>query len=112
MRGCFITADGELFLGADYDSQETRLALAFSKDKALHKIVFDDVNMHDMTAEMIFGSSYDAAQRFKAKTLDFAQQYGAGPAKIALQLGILPEEAKELWLAWRKAYAGLVKWTK
>lgn len=111
LRGCFISRDGYVFVGADYDSQEIRIGAAFSRDEALLEIVRKGLNQHDLTAELIFGSGWVEEQRDIAKTLDFAQQYGAGPRKIAAQLGIPYIEAKKLWLAWRKAYAGLVGWT-
>lgn len=120
LRGCFIAREGHVFVGADYDNQETRIAAAFSGDETLRRVVFENLNQHLLTTEMIFDvhdketmnpntpgqSYYDIA-----KILDFAQQYGAGPRKIALQLGISVEEAKELWLSWRKTYSGLVAWS-
>lgn len=111
LRGCFITAPGHTFVGADYDSQEIRLAAGFSKDEALLRIVNEGLNQHKLTAAMIFGDDYDEKQYHQAKVLDFAQQYGAGPAKIALTLGISKGEATKLWKAWRKAYSGLVAWS-
>lgn len=120
LRGCFIAREGHVFVGADYDNQETRIAAAFSGDETLRRVVFEGLNQHLLTTEMIFDvhdketmnpntpgqSYYDIA-----KILDFAQQYGAGPKKIAIQLGISVAEAKELWLSWRKTYAGLVAWS-
>lgn len=123
LRGCFISRDGYVLVGADYDSQEIRLGASFSKDKALRKIVRDGLNQHAETAAMIFGARYvdktsvanpRTGQTLydQAKTLDFAQQYGAGPKRIAEQLGITKREATALWRAWRHAYAGLVAWTE
>lgn len=114
LRGCFIARDGFVFVGADYDSQEIRLAAAFSGDPAYNRIVAEGLNQHDLTAELIFGPNWrdNPFNRKAAKILNFAQQYGAGPQKIAAQLGISFAEAKKLWLAWRKAYRGLVKWSE
>lgn len=134
LRGCFIARDGKVLVGADYDSQEIRIAAAYSRDPALLRIVREGLNQHTETAKMIFGERFVdktsvlnplTGQTFydAAKTLDFAQQYGAGPFRIGAQLGypgtIDPEsgrkrahpEAYRLWLAWREAYAGLVEWT-
>lgn len=111
LRGCFIARDGHVFLDADYDSQEIRLAVAYSGDELLAKVISEGLNQHDLTAERIFGSNFTKSQRAQAKVLNFAQQYGAGPKKIAAQLGITVAEARTLWLGWREAYAGLVSWT-
>jgi DNA polymerase I len=112
LRGCFIARDGHVFVGADYDSQEIRLAVAFSRDRALTRVVNEGLNQHDLTATMIFGDGWEEKQRHAAKTLNFAQQYGAGPKKIGKQLGISYSRARSLWEAWRHAYAGLVKWSE
>lgn len=111
LRGCFIARDGCVFVGADYDGQENRLAAAFSNDPALREIVQSGESMHKKTARMLFGDDFSEGQYDIAKVLDFAQQYGAGPVTIARQLGTTPDKARGLWNAWRKAYGGLVRWS-
>jgi DNA polymerase-1 len=120
LRGCFIAREGKVFVGGDYDSQEIRIAAALSRDPALLRIVNEGLNQHVLTAESLFPTwttkdecpdEYGAA-----KILDFAQQYGAMPRKIAATLtaaGIptTPAEAKVLWQKWRDTYAGLVAWS-
>jgi DNA polymerase-1 len=140
LRGCFISEDGYVFVGADYDNQETRIAAAFSGDEALRRVVFEGLNQHLLTTELIFDvhdkttvkdESTGKTYYDTAKILDFAQQYGAGPYKIGLQLGMPPvkcvhrkpggylkhpkgdanPEAVRLWESWREAYKGLVDWS-
>lgn len=116
LRGCFIARDGHVLVGADYDSQEIRLAAALSRDPALLRIVNEGLNQHVLTAESIFPHWVSKAENpeeyHKAKTLDFAQQYGAMPRKIAASLKISEREAVVLWQKWRHTYAGLVKWSE
>ena len=120
LRGCFIAREGHVFVGADYDSQEIRLAAALSRDPALLRIVLEGLNQHILTAETIFPQWVDKAtnpnEYGASKILDFAQQYGAMPRKIAETLtkaGIptTPREATVLWQKWRHTYAGLVEWS-
>ena len=115
LRGCFIAREGHVFVGADYDSQEVRIAAALSRDPLLLRIVLEGLNQHVLTAESLFDDWTNKAEcpdhYAKAKTLDFAQQYGAFPRKIAATLGISESEATVLWQKWRFAYAGLVKWS-
>ena len=116
LRGCYVARPGHVLVGADYDSQEIRIAAAFSGDEALRKIVLDGLNQHVLTARSIFAtflSKEDSPVEYHAaKILDFAQQYGAMPKKIALQLGISVQEATEMWKGWRKTYKGLVAWSE
>lgn len=115
LRGCFVARDGYVLIGADYDSQEIRIAAAFSSDPMLTKIVLEGHNQHVLTAQSIFpsfkGKEESPREYAAAKVLDFAQQYGAMPKKIALQLGISVSEATAMWKGWRKTYAGLVAWS-
>lgn len=129
LRGCFLALDGHVFVSADYDSQEIRIAAAYSGDRLLNRIVAEGLNQHVLTAQSIFAERFkgksESPNEYKAaKILDFAQQYGAGPLKIGDQLG-LPRgpwnsergrfdanpEALDMWKSWRKAYRGLVQWT-
>lgn len=121
LRGCFIADDGWIFIGADYDSQEIRIAAALSRDPMLLKIVLEGLNQHVLTAQSIFPDYTTKeecpAQYGSAKTLDFAQQYGAFPKKIAETLtrsGIptTVAEATVMWQKWRHTYAGLVQWSE
>jgi DNA polymerase-1 len=115
LRGCFIADDGFVIVGADYDNQEIRIGAALSGDEALLDIIASGVSQHERTARGIYPDFIDKHQSplqyHRAKTLDFAQQYGAMPKKIAATLGISVPEAYDLWVAWRTTYAGLVRWT-
>lgn len=116
LRGCFIARDGHVLIGADYDSQEIRIGAALSRDPALMRIVMEGLNQHVLTAESIWpdrwkGKAETPDLYAHAKTLDFAQQYGAMPKKIAATLKISEREAFEMWQGWRETYAGLVAWS-
>jgi DNA polymerase I len=115
LRGCFIAREGHVLVGADYDSQETRLAAAYSRDEVLMAVVMEGLNQHDLTANGLwddYTDKHEMPDRYgSAKTLNYAQQYGAMPKKIAATLGITVREATELWQKWRQTYAGYVGWT-
>lgn len=111
LRNCFIARDGFTLIGADYDSQEIRVAAALSGDELMNKVVSEGINQHDATAASIFGDGFTKSQRQIAKTLNFAIQYGAGPKKIGESLGIPYFEARQLWSSWRSSYKGLVDWS-
>lgn len=116
LRGCLVAEPGYVIVGADYENQEIRISAGMSADPLLLKIVYENLNQHEMTTKSIwpeFTDKHDMPVHYhKGKTLDFAQVYGAGPRKIGLQLGIPTQEARELWLAWRQAYAMLVEWSE
>lgn len=98
MRACFIAAPGHLLVGADYSQVELRVLAHFSKDPALIDAFRKDEDIHSRTAALLFDK--DAGQitpdeRRGAKTINFGLIYGMGPQKLARELGISVNQAKE-----------------
>jgi DNA polymerase I-like protein with 3'-5' exonuclease and polymerase domains len=101
IRGLFIPEDGMKWGSFDYSSQEPRLLVHFaaSVPSALRSHVVDnvvdefnsgDVDLHQMVADLA------GITRKQAKTVNLGIMYGMGVAKLADQLGIPAEDAKDL----------------
>lgn len=90
LRGIFLPDEGEVICTADYGQIEICVAAHFSQDPNLLKVVNEGISQHDITAQNL------NIDRAKAKTLNFAEQYGCGPKKIAKILECTYEEAKEI----------------
>jgi DNA polymerase-1 len=98
MRACFVASPGMLFVGADYSQVELRVLAHFSKDPALIDAFRKDEDIHSRTAALLFdtdAASVSADQRRGAKTINFGLIYGMGPQKLARELGISTNQAKE-----------------
>jgi len=98
MRACFIAAPGHLLVGADYSQVELRVLAHFSKDPALLDAFRRDEDIHSRTAALLYDK--DAAEitpdeRRGAKTINFGLIYGMGPQKLARELSISVNQAKE-----------------
>jgi DNA polymerase-1 len=98
MRACFVASPGTLFVGADYSQVELRVLAHFSRDPALLDAFSRDEDIHSRTAALLFDK--DAAQvtsdeRRGAKTINFGLIYGMGPQKLARELSITTNQAKE-----------------
>jgi DNA polymerase-1 len=116
LRGCFIARDGHVLIGADYDSQEIRIGAGASQDESLLEVIRTGKSQHVITAESIWPDEFvdktaNPDLYTYAKNLDFAQQYGAMPKKIAAMIGCSEREAVVLWGKWRRTYKGLVQWS-
>ena len=101
IRGLFIPEEGMKWGSFDYSSQEPRLLVHFaaSVPSALRSHVVDnvvdefnsgDVDLHQMVADLA------GITRKQAKTVNLGIMYGMGVAKLADQLGIPSEDAKDL----------------
>ena len=106
IRGLFIPEEGCKWGSFDYSSQEPRLLVHFAasmpenmQDPVIKEVVHayntGDVDLHQMVAD-IAGIS-----RKEAKTVNLGIMYGMGVAKLANQLGIGQDEAKDLLEAHR-----------
>jgi len=98
MRACFVASPGMLFVGADYSQVELRVLAHFSNDPALLDAFRKDEDIHGRTAALLFDK--DAAditpdERRGAKTINFGLIYGMGPQKLARELSITTNQAKE-----------------
>jgi DNA polymerase-1 len=88
----FIPREGHVLITADYSQQEVRLLAHFSGDPFLTKAYKKDpyTDIHQMIADLV------GIERQQAKTLVFAIIYGAGIEKIAKQMGVDLETAREI----------------
>lgn len=98
MRACFTAAPGLLLVGADYSQVELRVLAHFSQDPALIDAFRNDEDIHSRTAALLFDKEPAAItpdERRGAKTINFGLIYGMGPQKLARELGISLNQAKE-----------------
>ncbi|MDO9633243.1 MAG: DNA polymerase I [Humidesulfovibrio sp.] len=98
MRACFIATPGKLLVGADYSQVELRVLAHFSKDPALLDAFRRDEDIHSRTAALLYdkdSGEITPDERRGAKTINFGLIYGMGPQKLARELGISVNQAKE-----------------
>ena len=101
IRGLFIPEEDQKWGSFDYSSQEPRLLVHFAAsmpDSMRHPVVDTiveeyhkgDVDLHQMVADLA------NIKRKEAKTVNLGIMYGMGVGKLAAQLDISTEEAKNL----------------
>lgn len=90
VKDVFLARPGHILLECDYAAMELRMTAHYTKEPSLVEAFKNGTSPHDSTAAKM-GISRD-----RAKTLNFAVLYGAGPKKIAETLGISLEEGRNL----------------
>jgi DNA polymerase I-like protein with 3'-5' exonuclease and polymerase domains len=101
IRGIFVPEEGEQWGSFDYASQEPRLLTHFAAalpprmrgemvDRIVEEFHAGNADLHQMVADMA------GINRKQAKTVNLGIMYGMGKGKLANQLGISEEEAKDL----------------
>ena len=112
IRKYFISRfnDGGVLLELDFSQLEI-YALAFlSCDKQLRSDLLSGQDLHDISAEMLYGPTFSQKQRKIAKQLSFQLQYGAGAKSMADKNGIPLKEAKRFISEYYHRYPGVKLW--
>ncbi|MQY60369.1 DNA polymerase I, partial [bacterium] len=97
-REAFIPAQGYLFLSADYSQVELRVLAHLSKDPALIETFLHDRDIHEETAERVFGNAsilFKEEKRRRAKIINFSMIYGASAFSLAKELETSTYEAQD-----------------
>ncbi|MBI3325987.1 MAG: hypothetical protein HYZ81_04690 [Nitrospinae bacterium] len=115
IRKAFI-AEGEdrRLLSADYSQIELRILAHLSQDATLIQSFRSGEDVHRRTASLIFGGAPEEVtpeQRARAKTINFGVIYGMGPTRLAREIDISLEEAKQFIEAYFATYPGVHRYT-
>jgi DNA polymerase-1 len=110
IRGAFIPEDGWWFVSADYSQVELRILAHLSADEHLAEAFSAGEDIHRRTAAAVLGIPIEevtAAQRGRAKAVNFGIVYGQTPFGLAQQLGITPDEAADFISKYFAQYQGV-----
>ncbi|MEO6222959.1 MAG: DNA polymerase [Vicinamibacterales bacterium] len=98
IRAAFVAAPGCALISADYSQIELRVLAHLSRDEALVKAFTDGEDIHDRTADRVFGhnSGLDPHElRRRAKIINYALLYGKTAFTLAKDIGVPQQAAQE-----------------
>lgn len=122
-RACFTAEEGNAWLSADYQSQESRIIASVSKDEKMIDLFEHGCgDVHSLVAYMSYPNVIPRdtkiedikelyhAQRQDAKGIEFAINYGGDYNTIANNKGIPVEEAKEIYDNFMEGFPGIKRY--
>jgi len=128
IREAFICPKNMKFVDADYSQIELKLLAHFSGDKRMIRVFEANGDLHAEMAIEAYklkppkGMSLPEQgkwvkknhpdKRARAKTINFATIYGAGPVKLAIKNDIPLPEAKKIHSAHPRTFPGAHRWMK
>lgn len=112
IRDCLIADPGKTLISCDYDQIEMRLLAGMAREQQMMNAIADGVDLHDMTATIIFGPDFTKKQRKLSKVVGFGKVYGAGAKTIAKQTGVLIKQAKEVIDGYDQAFPGIKEYSQ
>lgn len=128
LRNCFGARPGYLFLGGDLSQIELIIAAHLSQDRVMLQYIREGLDLHSYTAYSVvpwlraevdakFGGVTKEALKWvkkdhgnlrdRAKTLNYAVQYGAGQKRAASIFGTSEEEGAEAISRYMNGYIGM-----
>ena len=112
IRKCFIADPGKAMLAVDYSQVEMRILAALSKDKNMVDAILSGEDLHDYTADKLFGSGFTKVQRKLAKGVSFGKVYGGGAATLSRQTGARLVDVQRAIHAYDETFTGIKKYSR
>jgi DNA polymerase I-like protein with 3'-5' exonuclease and polymerase domains len=130
-RACFVSAPGNVWISADYQSQESRIIASVANDPAMLDLFINGSgDVHSLVAKMSYSQfipndlpvedvkSFSKASareggidyRQEAKGIEFAINYGGDFNTIANNKGIPLEEAKQIYENFMEGFPGVASY--
>ncbi len=110
IRKAFVAEEGCRLLSADYSQIELRLMAHLSGDPALTDVYRRGGDVHVETAARMFhvaAGEVTREQRGSAKAINFGILYGMGPQRLAQNLSITMNEARDFLEAYFREFPGV-----
>lgn len=122
-RACFTSEEGNAWLSADYQSQESRIIASVSKDEKMIDLFENGCgDVHSLVAYMSYPNIIPRDTKIedikklyhnwrqKAKSIEFAINYGGDYNTISKNDGIPVEEAKEIYDNFMEGFPGIKRY--
>lgn len=110
IRATFIAESGYQLISADYSQIELRVLAHLSGDAALTEAFQRGIDIHDRTAERVFGSTsgLDTHElRRRAKIINYALLYGKTAFTLSKDIGVSQTAAQEFIDAYFAGFPGV-----
>jgi DNA polymerase-1 len=110
VRDAIVAPEGECFVMADFAGMELRVLASFAQEPTMLAAFEEGLDLHNMTAEKLYGAAFTKPQRTLCKNGGFANIYGAGVEKFAVTAGVDIAVAQEFRDAYDEMFPGIKGW--
>jgi DNA polymerase I len=112
VRRAFVADPGQLLIACDYEQIEMRVLAALADERTMLEAIASGVDLHDFTAERIYGEGFSKQQRKIAKGVGFGKVYGGGADTLSRQTGADIGAVREAISAYDRTFPGVKRYAK
>jgi DNA polymerase-1 len=104
IRRAILAEPGEVFVSVDFKAVELRVLAALAGVSRMQEAIREGRDLHDFTAELIYGPGFTPKQRKGAKGVGLGKVYGGGAETLAKQNGLPIEDVKHCLRVYNQIY--------
>ena len=112
VRSCLIADPGHVLVACDFSQVEFRVLAALANEEKMIETFAQGGDLHDATAERLFGPGFTKEQRRLAKGVGFGKVYGGGVDTLSRQAGVSKIEAKKSMAAFDRSFPRVTRWSR
>ncbi|GAB1326923.1 DNA polymerase [Streptomyces sennicomposti] len=111
IRRALLADPGHRIFSVDYSAVEMRVLAALADEKTMKRAIAEGRDLHDFTAELIWGPNFTKAHRKMGKGVGFGKVYGGGATTLSRQTGAPIDEVKAAVAAYDRVYPGIRRYS-
>lgn len=112
IRRSFIPDPGYAMISVDYKAVEMRVLAGLSGDHTMRSAIAAGADLHDFTAEKVFGPGFSSRERKIAKNIGFGKVYGGGAKGVARLTGADEESVRAAMVAYDNTFPGIKRYSQ
>ncbi|MGW1268156.1 DNA polymerase [Streptomyces sp. NPDC002491] len=111
VRRALLADPGHRIFSVDYSAVEMRVLAALADEQTMKRAIAEGRDLHDFTAELIWGPQFTKAHRKMGKGVGFGKVYGGGATTLSRQTGAPIDEVKAAVAAYDRVYPGIRRYS-
>lgn len=112
IRRALMADPGHRIISVDYSAVEMRVLAALADEATMKRAVREGRDLHDFTAELIWGPNFTKHHRKMGKGVGFGKVYGGGATTLSRQTGAALNEVQAAISAYDRVYPGIKRYSR
>ncbi|MCW7984071.1 DNA polymerase [Streptomyces platensis subsp. clarensis] len=104
IRRCLLADEGHVMVSTDFKAVEMRVLAALADVKRMKQAIADGRDLHDYTAELVYGPDFTPRHRKTCKGVGLSKIFGGGAETTSRQTGAPVEAVRSAMVTYDRVY--------